>query len=124
MQEQLGPNPKPKTELLAKLFSNYKVPKEVYEAQKMGMAMIGSKNFTKIILFANEVQLNNDDIDFWCHQKPQRQEGELYENYRSRLKLQHFLDKFRSYLYDYSVYGERERRSNKRMLARKKKLGY
>lgn len=124
MQEQLGPNPKPKQELLAKLFSNYKVPKEVYEAQKMGMAMIGSKNFTKVILFANEVQLNNEDIDYWCHQKPERKDGEVYNTYKDRQKFSHFLDKFRSYLYDFSVYGEREHHSSKRMKARKKKLGY
>ena len=60
--------------------------------------------FTKMMMFANEVKLNNDDIDYFMAQRPMRGEDETYEDFKSRSKFAKALLKYRAYLYDYSVY--------------------
>jgi hypothetical protein len=57
-----------------------------------------------MMMFAREVQLTNDDVDYFMSIKPQRQEDESYENMKMRSKFSKFLLKYRPYLYDYSVY--------------------
>jgi hypothetical protein len=82
---------------LAQKFADFKIPSEF----KRGY---GAVNFIKMMLFANEVQLSNDDIDYYMNVPPQRQEDESYEDMRIRGRLSKALLKYRSKLYDYSVY--------------------
>jgi len=82
---------------LAQKFADFKIPTEF----KRGY---GSPNFIKTMLFANEVQLSNDDIDYYMNIPPRRQEDESYEDMKQRNKLAKALLKYRSKLYDYSVY--------------------
>lgn len=86
---------------LAKQFSEFKLPDEVKMIVKQTRSSI---NFAKAMVFADEVKLNNDDIDYFMAMKPQRQEDESYEDMKSRGKLSKILLKYRPYLYDYSVY--------------------
>lgn len=92
---------KPQVELLAKLFSNFEIPRTV-NIGNTNQYLLGSKNFTKMVMFAVQTQLNNDDIDFWSRQKPQRQEQEDYMSYKQRLKFTKMLDKYRPWIYDYN----------------------
>jgi hypothetical protein len=89
---------------LAQKFAEFKLPEEVKTAWKTGMPLIGSLNFTKMMLFANEVQLTNDDIDYFMNQKPYRYEDETYEQFKQRSRFSNALLKYRPHLYDYSVY--------------------
>jgi len=82
---------------LAQKFVDFKIPSEF----KRGY---GSVNFIKTMLFANEVQLTNDDIDYYMSIPPRRQEDESYEDMKQRNKLANALLKYRSKLYDYSVF--------------------
>jgi hypothetical protein len=82
---------------LAQKFADFKVPSEYRRGY-------GSTNFIKAMLFANEVQLNNDNIDYYMNIPPRRQEDESYEDMKLRNKFANTLLKYRAYLYDYSVY--------------------
>lgn len=122
-QEIVKTKERPKVELFAKLYENFTDPQPIAQQLNKGMKIFpfGSKSFTKILLFANEVQLTNNDIDYWCHQKPQRQENEDYKTYKSRLKFTQLLDKYRPYLY---LYPNTEKKySKKRATKVMKKLG-
>ena len=88
---------------LAKQFSEFKLPDEV---KTVVNRMRSSVNFAKAMVFANEVKLNNDDIDYFMSMKPQRQEDESYEDMKLRGKFSKVLLKYRPYLYDYSVYNK------------------
>jgi len=89
---------------LAQKFADYQLPDAVKEAFKKGLPMIGSLNFTKMMLFANEVQLTNDNIDYYMNIPPRRMEGETKEEMKLRGKFANALYKYRAYLYDYSVF--------------------
>ena len=89
---------------LAKQFSEFKLPNEVKNAFNSGVQLIGSLSFTKMMMFANEVQLTNDDIDYFMNMRPQRQEDESYEDMKIRSQFSKLLLKHRPHLYDYSVY--------------------
>jgi hypothetical protein len=91
---------------LSKQFSEFKLPDEVKYAFKSGVQLIGSLGFTKMMMFANEVQLTNDDIDYFMNMRPQRQEDESYEDMKMRGKFSKALLKYRSQLYDYSTYNK------------------
>ncbi len=91
---------------LAEKFAEYDLPAEVKQAWKAGVQLVGSLGFTKMMMFANEVQLTNDDIDYFMNQKPQRNENETLEQYRQRSKFSKALLKYRPHLYDYSVYNK------------------
>jgi len=82
---------------LAQKFEDFKIPTEF----KRGY---GAPNFIKTMLFANEVNLNNDHIDYYMNIPPQRQEDESYDDMKQRGRLAKALLKYRSKLYDYSVY--------------------
>ena len=88
---------------LAKQFSEFKLPEEIKMAV---MQMRGSFNFAKAMVFADQVKLTNDDIDYFMAMKPQRQEDESHDDMKLRSKLSKTLLKYRSYLYDYSVYNK------------------
>ena len=89
---------------LAEKFAGYQIPAEIKSAYKSGAQLIGSLKFTKMMLFANEVQLTNDNIDYFMDMKPQRNEDESYEDMKIRGQFSKALLKYRPHLYDYSVY--------------------
>jgi len=91
---------------LAQKFAEYQLPKEIKDAFKQGIQMIGSLNFTRMMMFANEVQLTNDDVDYFMNMKPQRSEDESYEDMKIRGRFSKSLLKYRAHLYDYSVYNK------------------
>jgi hypothetical protein len=88
---------------LAKQFSEFKLPEEIKMAV---MQMRGSFNFAKAMVFADQVKLTNDDIDYFMAMRPRRQEDESYDDMKTRSKFSKALLKYRSYLYDYSVYNK------------------
>jgi hypothetical protein len=88
---------------LAKQFSEFKLPEEIKMAV---MQMRGSFNFAKAMVFADQVKLTNDDIDYFMAMKPQRQEDESHDDMKLRGKFSKALLKYRPYLYDYSVYNK------------------
>lgn len=91
---------------LAKQFAEFDLPKDVKSAYKAGVPLIGSLGFTKMMMFANEVQLNNDDIDFFVSMPPRKMEDETYEDMKTRTRFTNKLNKYRRFLYDYSVYNK------------------
>ena len=82
---------------LAQKFADFKIPSEF----KRGY---GALNFIKMMMFADEVQLTNDNIDYYMGLPPQRLEDETYDEMKNRGKLAKALLKYRAQLYDYSVY--------------------
>ena len=82
---------------LAQKFADFKIPSEF----KRGY---GALNFIKMMMFASSVELTNDHIDYYMNMPPRRQEDESYEDMRMRGRLSKALLKYRSKLYDYSVY--------------------
>ena len=82
---------------LAQKYADFKIPTEF----KRGY---GSTSLIKMMLFANDVQLTNDNIDYYMSIPPQRQEDESYDDMKQRNKLAKAMLKYRSKLYDYSVY--------------------
>jgi len=89
---------------LAQKWAEFEIPKDIKAAYKAGVQLVGSLGFTKMMMFANENQITNDDIDYYMNIKPQRQEDETIEQMKSRGKFSQALYKYRAYLYDYSVY--------------------
>jgi hypothetical protein len=89
---------------LAKKFAEFDLPADVKSAYKAGMPLIGSLAFTKMMMFANENNINNNDIDYFMALRPMRGEDETFEDFKSRSKFAKALLKYRAYLYDYSVY--------------------
>jgi len=79
---------------LAQKFADFKLPDE-YRVRN---------NFVKMMLFAHENQINNDAIDHYMACPPRRMEDESYEDMKTRTRFANKLLKYRSYLYDYSVY--------------------
>ena len=89
---------------LAEQFTNYKLKDEIMSAYKAGVQLVGSLKFTKMMMFANEVKLTNDDIDYFMSFRVTRTEDETSESFRQRSKFAKALLKYRPHLYDYSVY--------------------
>ena len=89
---------------LAQKYVDFQIPSEIKQAAKAGVRMTGSLNFIKMMMFADEVQLTNDNIDYYMGLPPQRLEDETYDEMKNRGKLAKALLKYRAQLYDYSVY--------------------
>ena len=89
---------------LAQKYAAFDVPVELKHAHRAGVQLVGSLAFTKMMLFANENEITNDDIDYYMAQRPMRQEDETHEDFKSRSKFAKVLYKYRRYLYDYSVF--------------------
>ncbi len=49
---------------LAQKYAEFEIPKDIKAAYKSGVQLVGSLGFTKIMMFANENQITNDDIDY------------------------------------------------------------
>ena len=86
---------------LAQKFADFKIPSEF----KRGY---GATNFIKIMMFASSVELTNDHIDYYMNVPPRRQEDESYDDMKQRNKLANAMLKYRSHLYDYSIYEEQK----------------
>lgn len=69
---------------------------------------LGSKNYTKMIQFAAEVQLRNLDVDYWMSIKPERAVGETDEELKVRSLFQKALTKYRPYIYNYSNFNSKK----------------
>jgi len=89
---------------LAQKFAAFEIPADIRSAHKAGMQLVGSLGFTKMMMFANENQITNDDIDYYMDRAPRRMEDESKEDMKMRGKFSNALYKYRAYLYDYSVY--------------------
>jgi hypothetical protein len=89
---------------LAEQFTNYKLKDEIMSAYRAGVQLVGSLKFTKMMMFANEVKLTNDDIDYFMSFRVTRTEDETPESFRQRSTFAKALLKYRPHLYDYSVY--------------------
>ena len=89
---------------LAQKYAAFDVPAELKHAHRAGVQLAGSLAFTKMMLFANENQITNDDIDYYMNQKPMQSEDETREDFINRSKFSKALYKYRRYLYDYSIY--------------------
>ena len=77
---------------------------EQYAAFKAPSISGYSKAFLKMMLFAQEVKLDNTNLDYYMAQRPMRQDCETPEELKSRSKFSKALLKYREYLYDYSVF--------------------
>jgi hypothetical protein len=86
---------------LSEKFNDFKIPEEVMEQTKTGLITM-PKNMLKMMLFASENKLTNQDIDYWMAVKPGRQSDESLSDYKARQKFQSALAKYRPYIYDYS----------------------
>ena len=89
---------------LAQKWAEFEIPKDIKSAYKAGVQLAGSLGFTKMMMFANENQITNDDIDYYMNQKVARGDDETFENFKQRSRFANVLYKYRKYLYDYSVY--------------------
>jgi hypothetical protein len=86
---------------LANQYAAFKVPLEVKNMVKKNNL---SLNAAKLAIFADTVNLSNDDIDNYMALKPERMEDESFEDYKNRRVFVKELFKRRSLMYDYSVY--------------------
>ena len=89
---------------LAQKYAAFEVPAELKHAHRAGVQLVGSLAFTKMMLFANENEITNNDIDYYMAQRPMKHEDETPEEFRQRSKFAKVLLKYRRYLYDYSVF--------------------
>lgn len=67
--------------------------------------------FMKMMLFAYENQMDNEAIDYYMNCPPYRMEGESYEDMKLRTRFSQKLLKYRPYLYDYSVFPIKNKKS-------------
>jgi hypothetical protein len=104
MTETVEQKVKPSVDKLAEAFSKFELPAEVKSAFKMGVPLVGALKFTKMMMFANEVQLNNSDIDWYMDRPPYTMEDETKDEMKIRGKFANALYKYRPHLYDYSVF--------------------
>jgi hypothetical protein len=91
---------------LAQKYADFKIPSEF----KRGY---GATNFIKIMMFASSVDLTNDNIDYYMACPPRRMEDESYEDMKLRTRFANALLKYRSKLYDFSVFPVKNKKKNK-----------
>jgi hypothetical protein len=91
---------------LAQKYADFKIPSEF----KRGY---GSINFIKIMMFASSVELTNDNIDYYMACPPYRMEDESYDDMKLRTRFANALLKYRSKLYDFSVFPVKNKKKNK-----------
>jgi hypothetical protein len=87
---------------LANTYADFKLSDELNDlyVNKLRMPV----QLARMMMFANEAKFTNDTIDYWMSFKPARQEDESHSDYKNRRAFQNKLLKYRSELYDYSVY--------------------
>ena len=82
---------------LAQKFEDFKIPSEF----KRGY---GAVNFIKMMMFASNVELTNDNIDYYMACPPRKMEDESYDDMKLRTRFANALLRYRAHLYDFSVY--------------------
>ncbi len=60
-------------------------------------------NLARFITFIGKIQANNDEIDAISCMPNHRIEGESFESYKDRQKVQHAMVKYRSIIYSYET---------------------
>lgn len=107
MQEQQTKATKERlqTSQLANGFAEFKLPENIQDAYNVGIAykMFGPINKFKLFLFVQEQNINNDDIDYYMAIPPKRQEDELYDDYKNRMRFSKFLLKYRANIYNHDA---------------------
>ena len=83
---------------LAQKYAAFEVPAELKHAHRAGVQLAGSLAFTKMMMFAHENQITNDDIDYYMAQRPMRSEDETQDDFKNRSKFSKVLYKYRRYL--------------------------
>jgi hypothetical protein len=96
---------------LAQKYAEFEIPAEIKQMYRAGRQLIGSLSFTKMMLFANEVQLTNDNIDYYMNRPSYRMEDESYEDMKLRTRFANALLKHRANLYDYSVFPVKQKKN-------------
>jgi hypothetical protein len=99
---------------LAQKFADFETPVEIKQMSRAGRQLIGSLGFTKMMLFANETELTNDDIDYYMACPPKRMEDESYDDMKLRTRFANALLKYRAHLYDYSVFPVKDKNKKKK----------
>jgi hypothetical protein len=87
---------------LANSYADFKLSDELEDLYVNKLRM--PRQLARMMMFANEAKFTNDTIDYWMSFKPARQEDESFSDYKNRRVFQNKLLKYRSELYDYSVY--------------------
>lgn len=86
---------------LANKYQEFQVPPQVKQLVKSKGLSLSS---TKMVMFSDEVQLSNDDIDYYMALNPARMEDESFADYKNRRIFTKQLVKKRALVFDYSVY--------------------
>ena len=86
---------------LANQYTEFKLPLEMKKTIRANNLSLSA---AKMGLFADNVNLSNDDIDNYMALPPERIEDESFEDYKNRRVFTKHLFKRRSLIYDYSVY--------------------
>jgi hypothetical protein len=86
---------------LANKYQEFQIPPQVKQlARSKGLSL----SSTKMVMFSDEVQLSNDDVDYYMALKPERMEDESFADYKNRRIFTKQLLKKRTLVFDYSVY--------------------
>lgn len=86
---------------------------EKYQSFKTNPKYAGASNFYKMMFFAQENNLTNDDVDYYINRMGHTQEEETRDELQLRRKFTNALIKYRAFLYDYSVYPVKDKKKNK-----------
>lgn len=86
---------------LANKYAEFQIPPQIKQVVKSQGLSLSS---TKMVLFSDETQLSNDDIDYYMALKPARMEDESFADYKNRRVFTKQLLKKRTLVFDYSVY--------------------
>ena len=86
---------------LANKYQEFQIPPQV---KQLSLSRGLSLSSTKMVMFSDEVQLSNDDVDYYMALKPERMEDESFADYKNRRIFTKQLLKKRTLVFDYSVY--------------------
>jgi len=86
---------------LANQYAAFELPVEMKKTIRANNLSLSA---AKMGIFADNVNLSNDDIDNYMALKPERMEDESFEDYKNRRVFVKHLFKRRSLVYNYSVY--------------------
>ena len=86
---------------LANKYAEFQLPAEAKAAVKANGLSLSA---AKMAIFADTVNLSNDDFDYYISLKPERSEDESFEDYKNRRNFTTQLIRRKTLVYDYSVY--------------------
>jgi len=84
---------------LANDFREFELPKDVKQTI---MSRNLSSSSSKMAIFADTVNLTNEDVDDFTTLKPERMDDEDFKDYKNRRYFSKQLLKHRALIYDYS----------------------